>query len=410
MTERVIIIGGGASGLMAAITAAEHGADVTLLEKGSSCGKKLLVSGKGRCNITNMSDIPTLEKNIPTNPRFLRHSFYNFPPEKVIEFFESLGVACKVERGNRVFPVSDNAADVRDALLKEAKKLGVKIVLNTAATDILTENGAVKSVKCGTKAFEADRVIVTTGGKAFPGTGSNGDGAMLAEKLGHTIVPLRPSLTGISVKEEFITELQGLSLKNVTIKVIHNSKTVYKELGEMLFTHYGLSGPIVLSASRHIEPSDTVILDLKPGLTEEELDKRILRDFQKYSNKNFKNSLDDLLPKSLIPVIITLSSIDEEKKVNEITKEERRRLVDLLKNLRFTALGVRPFTEAIVTRGGVSVKEINPQTMESKLVQGLYFAGEVIDVDAYTGGFNLQIAFSTGQLAGFSSILGVGRK
>ena len=405
MTERVIIIGGGASGLMAAITAAEHGADVTLLEKGSSCGKKLLVSGKGRCNITNMSDIPTLEKNIPTNPRFLRHSFYNFPPEKVVEFFESLGVACKIERGNRVFPVSDNAADVRDALLKEAKKLGVTIVLNTSATDILTKNSAVVGVKCGTKTFEAERVIVTTGGKAFPGTGSNGDGAVLAEKVGHTIVPLRPSLTGISVKEEFITELQGLSLKNVTIKVIHNSKTVYKELGEMLFTHYGLSGPIVLSASRHIEPSDTVILDLKPGLTEEDLDKRILRDFQKYSNKNFKNSLDDLLPKSLIPVIITLSSIDEEKKVNEITKEERKRLVDLLKNLRFIALGVRPFTEAIVTRGGVSVKEINPTTMESKLVQGLYFAGEVIDVDAYTGGFNLQIAFSTGQLAGFSSIL-----
>ena len=399
MTERAIIIGGGASGLMAAITAAEHGADVTLLEKGSSCGKKLLVSGKGRCNITNMSDIPTLEKNIPTNPRFLRHSFYNFPPEKVIEFFESLGVACKVERGNRVFPVSDNAADVRDALLKQAKKLGVKIVLNTAATDILTENSAVVGVKCGTKTFEATRVIVTTGGKAFPGTGSNGDGAVLAEKVGHTIVPLRPSLTGISIKEEFIAELQGLSLKNVTIKVIHNSKTVYKELGEMLFTHYGLSGPIVLSASRHIEPSDTVILDLKPGLSEEELDKRVLRDFQKYSNKNFKNSLDDLLPKSLIPVIITLSSIDEEKKVNEITKEERRRLVDLLKNLRFTALGVRPFTEAIVTRGGVSVKEINPQTMESKLVQGLYFAGEVIDVDAYTGGFNLQIAWSTAKLA-----------
>jgi len=402
MNKKVSIIGGGASGLMAAIFAAQAGHHVTIFEKGQSCGKKLLVSGKGRCNITNMSDIANLERNIPSNPRFLRHSFYNFTPQATLDFFNKIGVDTKIERGNRAFPISDNAADVRDALIKEAKKSGVEILLNSPVTKIITQDAKVKGIILKNKEYPADAVILTTGGKAFPGTGSTGDGAALSGSLGHKIIQLEPSLTGINVKEKIVQQLQGLSLKNVCIKIIRDTKVVYKEFGEMLFTHYGLSGPIILSASRHALPQDIISIDLKPALSDEELDKRLLKDFEKFANKFYKNSFDDLLPKSLIPFIIDLSGIDSDKKINNITKQERKNLLSILKNLNFTVENLRPFTEAIVTKGGVDTREINAKTMESKLITGLYFAGEIIDVDGYTGGFNLQIAWSTGKLAGES--------
>jgi len=408
MGKKVVVVGGGPAGILAAGKAAEHGKDVILLEKNDRLGKKILISGKGRCNITNNTDIEGLIENIPGNGNFLYSAFYTFSNTDLLDFLHSYGLETKVERGGRVFPVSDRSKDVVDTLLKYLKDTGVKILYNSPVSDVIAEKGVVKGVllKDGRK-LECDSVILATGGASYKGTGSTGDGYKIAKRLGHSIVKLRPSLVPLIVSEKWISELQGLSLKNVAITLINErGKKVYSDFGEMLFTHYGVSGPIILSASRHILDYDfkgiTLIIDLKPALTEEKLDERIQRDFEKFSRKQFKNALDELLPKKIIPVIIKLSEISPDKFVNQITKEERRNLVKVLKKFTLTINGARPIDEAIVTAGGVSTDEINPSTMESKLIKGLYFAGEIIDVDAYTGGFNLTIAFSTGYLAGMN--------
>lgn len=408
MGKRIVVIGGGPAGIMAAGKAAELGNDVVLLEKNDRLGKKILISGKGRCNITNSTDIEGLIENVPGNGNFLYSAFYTFSNADLLDFLHRYGLETKVERGGRVFPVSDRAKDVVDTLLKYLKDTGVKIYYNSPVSDIIAEDGVAKGVmlKDGRK-MECDSVILTTGGASYKGTGSTGDGYKIAKKLGHNIVKLRPSLVPLIVSEKWIGELQGLSLKNVSITLINEKgKKVYSDFGEMLFTHYGVSGPIILSSSRHILDYDfkgiTLLIDLKPALTEEKLDERIQRDFEKFSRKQFKNALDELLPQKLIPVVIRLSEIPPEKFVNQITKEERRKLVGVLKKFKLTIEGARPIDEAIVTAGGVSTDEINPSTMESKLIKGLYFAGEIIDVDAYTGGFNLTIAFSTGYLAGMN--------
>lgn len=408
MNNNVIVIGAGAAGLMAAAKAAEKGKNVLLLEKNDRVGKKLLISGKGRCNITNSTDIEGLISNIPGNGNFLYSAFYTFSNEDMIALLNSEGLETKVERGGRVFPVSDSAKDVVKVLQRYAQKKGAKIRLNSHVTEIIKEDGSVKGVRLKDGSIlEASSVILATGGLSYPGTGSTGDGYVMAKKLGHNIVPLKPSLVPLIVKEKWVTQLQGLSLKNIEITITDKKgKRIYKDFGEMLFTHFGVSGPTILSASRHILSYDYknvwLSIDLKPALDEETLDARIQRDFEKFTRKQFKNSLDELLPQKLIPVIIMLSGIPEDKPVNQITKAERRALVKLLKNLSMEIDGSRPISEAIVTAGGVSTDEINPSTMESKLVKGLYFAGEVIDLDGYTGGFNLTIAFSTGYLAGIS--------
>lgn len=406
MNKRVIVIGGGAAGLIAAGKAAEQGNEVLLLEKNDRVGKKLLISGKGRCNITNDADIEGLIENTPGNGNFLYSAFYHFSNTDLIAFLKEYGLETKVERGGRVFPVSDNAKDVVDTLARYVTRSGVKLMLKAAVQEVRMAGNKVEGVllKDG-RELACDSVVLATGGASYPGTGSTGDGYRLAGKLGHTIVDLKPSLVPLVTAEEWVKELQGLSLKNISVQLINkNGKKLYTDFGEMLFTHFGVSGPVILSGSRHILDANykdiRLVIDLKPALNEEKLDDRIQRDFEKYSRKQFKNSLEELLPQKLIPVIIKLSGISPEKFVNQITREERKKLVKLLKGLELTITGPRPIEEAIVTAGGVSTDEINPSTMESKLVKGLFFAGEVIDVDAYTGGFNLTIAFSTGYLAG----------
>lgn len=406
MKNKVIVIGAGPAGIMAAGKAAENDNNVILIEKNNKIGRKILISGKGRCNITNNTDIDGLIENTPGNGCFLYSAFYTFSNTDLIEFFNKYGLKTKVERGGRVFPVSDKAKDVVDTLNNFLKSKKVTLWLNTSVEKILADDKKITGVmlKSGKK-VSCDKVVLATGGASYPGTGSTGDGYKMAKDLGHTIVSLKPSLVPLITNEKWVKNLQGLSLKNVSITLLNNKgKKIYSDFGEMLFTHFGVSGPIILSASRHILDYDykgiKLLIDLKPALTEEKLDERIQRDFLKFSRKQFKNALDDLLPQKLIPVIIELSRIDATKPVNQITKEERISLVKLLKNLTLSINGARPLEEAIVTAGGVSVDEINPSTMESKLIKGLFFAGEVIDLDAYTGGFNLTIAFSTGYLAG----------
>ena len=431
----VIVIGGGPAGMLAAISSAKKGNDVTILEKMDMLGKKLLITGKGRCNITSSIPIEDFIKNIPGNGMFMFSCFRNFTNEDIINLLEEEGVKTKIERGNRVFPISDKSQDVQKALIRVLKKLGVNIKFNSKVEEILiSENDNIKEIGnnehknskvYGVKVniagkseeIKADKIILATGGKSYPGTGSTGDGYKLAEKLGHTITQIRPSLVPLVVNNKkslgICKEMQGLSLKNVEIKLkdLEKNKVIYEDFGEMLFTHFGVSGPVILSSSAHLlryKNVDELLkngkivlnIDLKPALSKEKLDDRILRDFNEEKNKEFKNSLDKLLPKKMIDTIVKLSNINPNKKVNEITKEERLRLVELLKCLEITIAGFRPIEEAIVTSGGINIKEINPKTMESKLIKGLYFAGEIIDVDAYTGGFNLQIAYSTGFTAG----------
>jgi predicted Rossmann fold flavoprotein len=408
--KRIVIIGGGAAGLKAAISAnfkyRNTEAQITVIEKNERPARKVMITGKGRCNVTNNCDMDTLISSVPKNGRFLYSAFSAFTPKDVMTFFESVGVPLKTERGNRVFPVSDKAVDIVDALVKTAKAGGAKII-NAKAEEILAENGAVTGVKLSDgRIIPADSVILATGGMSYPLTGSTGDGYKMAQKLGHTVTELKPSLVPLTIHEGFCTHLAGLSLKNVTFTVLENGKKkpLFSEMGEMLFTHFGVSGPLVLSASSHIrymgKKEYTAFIDLKPALTLEQLDNRVLRDFSEEQNKDFANSLSKLLPKSLIPVIIKLSGIPNNKKVNQISREERLNLCSIMKALPLHITGFRPIEEAIITSGGISVKEIDPKTMRSKLVNGLFFAGEIIDVDAYTGGFNLQIAFSTGFVAG----------
>lgn len=407
-TQKVIVIGGGAAGLMAAGTAAREGADVTLFEKNDRPGKKLLITGKGRCNITNETEIEDFIKNFPDTGKFLYSALYTFSNWQVIDFFNQYGVPTKVERGGRIFPASGVAKDVVEALKRYTDDFGVKYAYKQAIDEIVVEDQHVTGVRTKEGSFyPADRVVLATGGSSYPGTGSSGDGYRMAKAIGHTVTPILPSLVPLETAEEWVPKLQGLSLRNVTLTFTYDGKKLGEDFGEMLFTHYGISGPIVLSLSREVVPllqngQVQASLDLKPALDDDTLDKRLQRDFEKYTRKDFKNALDDLLPKMLIPVVIELSGIDPEKKIHQVTAEERKNLGHLLKNITFTIVGHRGFREAIVTRGGVDIKEIDPSTMESKLVSGLYFAGEVIDLDAYTGGYNLQGAFSTGYLAGIS--------
>lgn len=428
--SKVIVVGGGPAGMFAAYFAAKNGHKVTLLEQNEKLGKKLYITGKGRCNITNASDMEELFQNVCSNPKFLYSAFYSYTNDQVVDFFESYGLRTKVERGNRVFPVSDHSSDVIATLAKALKDVGVEVKLYTKVTKILAEeylNEDGKPVLADKKSgvfkqqikgvvledqtiLQADAVVLATGGISYPSTGATGDGYRFAENLHHKIVEPSPSLVPFEVQEHWVTEMQGLSLKNVAITIEHEGKKLYEDFGEMLFTHFGVSGPMILSASASIKPEyfkDFVhelklSIDLKPALDKEQLDKRILKDFEEAKNKQYKNSIQKLLPSKMIPVIIELSGIDPDKKVNEITKEERMRLVNLLKALPMTIIGLRGWNEAIITKGGVSVKQVNPSTMESKIVNGMYFAGELLDLDAMTGGYNLQIAWSTGYLAGNS--------
>lgn len=400
-----IIVGGGAAGMMAAITAAGLGKSTLLLEKMNRCGKKISITGKGRCNITNNCTSDDFFANIPTNPRFLYSAYAGFNSQDCMDFFERLGVPLKTERGNRVFPVSDKAEDIVRALEQGCEDYGVNRIFSKV-TEIITEDGAVKGVKCGSRSYFAPSVLIATGGKSYPGTGSDGDGYRFAEELGHTVTDIKPSLVPIESDDDYCREMMGLSLKNVvlTLKDTVKNKVVFSEIGEMLFTHFGVSGPLVLSASSHIPQVESgryiFYIDLKPALDEKKLDERILRDFKEIPNRIFANSLSKLLPSKMIPTVVELSGIDGEKQVNSVTKQERQRLVSLLKAFPVHIRSFRSIAEAIVTSGGVKVSEVSPKTMESKLVKGLYFAGEILDVDGYTGGFNLQIAFSTGCLAG----------
>ncbi len=418
--NKVIVIGGGAAGLFAAISAAENGAEVILLEKNDNCGKKLRITGKGRCNVTNDCSTEEFLQNVPTNPRFLYSALSTLSTQDVKDFFEGEGVPLKTERGKRVFPVSDKAQDIVSALVSACKARGVNIINEKALSLIIDKidkiekdnnynNAKIKGVITERGEYFADAVIVCTGGRSYTRTGSDGDGYAFAKSAGHTVTPLLPSLVPIVCAGKLCPSLQGLSLKNVSLSIINKAtkKEVYSDFGEMMFTHFGITGPMVLSASAHIPDIASgkyeAIINLKPALDEKTLDSRILSDFSKYSNKDLINALGDLLPQKLIPVTVSLSGIDPRKKINSITREERRALIDVIRGLRLTLIGFRPIDEAIITKGGVSVKEIDPKTMESKKCSGLYFAGEVIDVDAYTGGFNLQIAFSTGNLAGRSA-------
>lgn len=413
---KVIVIGGGPAGMMAAITAEENGNEVLIIEKMPSFGRKLLITGKGRCNITSSLYMSEFIKNTPGNGKFLYSAFQNYTNTDIIEFLKKQGLEVKEERGNRIFPVTDKSIDVLNCFAKRIEELNIQYKLNTTVEKILVQNDEITAVRTNREMIKANKVILATGGKSYPLTGSTGDGYRIAKSLGHTIMPIKPSLVPLEVYEkEECKKLQGLSLKNVGIKIIDTDKKklIYEDFGEMIFTHFGISGPTILSGSAHlVKYKDidyllrskyiTVSIDLKPALTEEQLDDRILRDFKEFKNKQFKHSLDKLLPQKMIPLIIELSKIDGEKRVNEITKEERKMLIQLLKNFTITIKDFRPVEEAIITCGGVSTKEINPKTMESKLIKGLYFAGEIIDVDAYTGGFNLQIAYSTGYTAGMN--------
>ena len=410
--RKVIVIGAGPAGMMAAGAAAENGADVVLIEKNQRVGRKLAITGKGRCNITNFCDNETFIAHVTANPRFLYSAINRFSCYDTIAFFEDRGLATKVERGNRVFPVSDKAMDVVDTLYDYLNESGVQIV-HQEVKELLIEDGAVKGVRLQDKELFADKVIVACGGMSYRATGSTGDGYTFAKAAGHSITPLLPSLVPLAAEDDDIPELQGLSLKNVRLSVIDNAadKEVYSDMGEMLFTHFGISGPLVLSASAHMRNMSpvryTAYIDLKPALEDETLDKRILRDFTEFANKDIINSLGKLLPKKLIPVIIDRAGIAPHTKCNTITAEQRHSLLQQIKRFRVRIHAFRPINEAIVTHGGVDVKDIDPRTMESKLVKGLYFAGEVLDLDAYTGGFNLQIAYCTGRLAGESAAVSV---
>ena len=402
---KVIVVGAGAAGLMAAGKAGENGHQVHLYEKNDRLGKKILITGKGRCNVTNYSDIDNFLNNIPGNPYFLYSAFYGLDSYGTIDFFNKLGLETKVERGNRVFPVSDKAADVVSALERYIRKNKVKLHLNSPVKGIEVKDGLAVGIKTAGGVIEADAVIVCTGGLSYPGTGSTGDGYKFAKDCGHKVTKLYPSLVPLRTKENWCSEVMGLSLKNIAISIKNSKgKELYKDFGEMLFTHFGVSGPVILSASRHLlgkfDEGLKLYIDLKPALDEKTLDSRILRDFEKYINKDFSNALGDLLPQKLIPVVIRLSGIDNGKKVHDITKEERKRLVSVIKGLELNITGTTGYNEAVITSGGIDVDEINPSTMESKLIKNLYFAGEVLDCDAYTGGYNLQIAFSTGFTAG----------
>ena len=418
---KVAVIGGGPSGMMAAIASAKNDNEVYIIEKNEKLGKKLLITGKGRCNITSSINMSDFIQNIPGNGRFLYSAFQNFTNQDIIDFMKKNGVEVKEERGNRIFPTSDKSLDVLHAFENEIKKLNIKIKFNSKAIKIVTKNNEVIGVKylyqnAQTKTLEVDKVIIATGGATYPKTGSNGDGYYLAKELGHTVTKIRPSLIPLTTNGKALNlckELQGLSLKNVQIKLLDtkSNKKIYEDFGEMLFTHFGVSGPTILSSSAHLiryKNIDELLnsnnielqIDLKPALSKEKLDLRIQRDFEENKNKEIKNSLNALLPQKLIIPVIELSKINENKKINEINKEERERLVETLKCLAIKISGFRPIDEGIITSGGINIKEINPKTMESKLIKGLFFAGEVIDVDAYTGGFNLQIAYSTGYTAG----------
>lgn len=400
---KVVVIGAGAAGLMCAAKSALKGNDVTVIEKMDRPGRKLMITGKGRCNVTNASfELSELIENVPTNPRFLYSAFSNFMPYDTMALFEELGVPLKIERGNRVFPQSDKSVDIVDALVSYCKKSGAKIIHAKAKNFELNENRIISVVLDDKTKIPCDFVALCTGGKSYPLTGSDGDGYAMARSVGHTVTALKPSLVPLVCSDNFIPKLQGLSLKNVAVTLFENDKKIYSDFGEMIFTHYGISGPVVLSASSHIKnmgkSSYKFTIDLKPALDENVLDKRLQRDFSQFSNKDFINSLNKLLPKKLIPVIVLLSGIQPSIKVNQITKQQRLSLLRLIKNFTVNISDFRPIEEAVVTSGGVSVSEIDPKTMKSKIIDNLYFAGEIIDVDAYTGGFNLQIAFSTAVL------------
>lgn len=401
----LVVIGGGPAGMMCACTAAARGVSVVLLEPNDRLGRKLRITGKGRCNLCNNCDVKTFMANVPGDGRFLYSALSRFSPADTIAFFEGNGLPLKTERGSRVFPQSDNANDVANCMARLCRKNGVQ-VLKTSAKQIITENGAVVGVVTGEGYLPCRAAAVCTGGLSYPLTGSTGAGYAFAENLGHTVTERRPSLVPLESPDDFCAEMQGFAPRNVTLSAYEDGKLIYRELGEMLFTHFGVSGPLVLSVSAHMRRMGSadyrLLIDFKPGLDEKKLDARILRDFEKYANRDFKNALGDLVARSMIPVLIKLSGIPEDKGVNRITREERRTLAELLKAFPVAVSGFRPIDEAIVTAGGVSTKEINPRTMESKLVSGLYFAGEVLDLDAYTGGFNLQIAWSTGYTAGIS--------
>lgn len=405
--KNVIVIGGGPAGMMAAGQAALRGNNVTLIEKMNKVGRKLYITGKGRCNVTNASDPEGLIANTPGNPYFLYSAFYTFDSNATINFFEELGVPIKVERGNRAFPVSDKSNDIVRSLEKFVKNNGGKIMYNTEVKDIITDNEKITGIKLkDNRVMDCDSLIVATGGLSYPMTGSTGDGYKFAKKCGHNVEKCYPSLVPLIAKEKWLSDLMGLSLKNISIKITIDNKEVYSDFGEMMFTHLGVTGPVILSASRYVNDrmseKPKLHIDLKPALSEKELDNRLLKDFKKYVNKDFKNALNDLLPQKLIPIIIKLSGIDPEIKVNSITKADRAKLLGIIKNFTINIVDTTGYNEAVVTRGGISVDEIDPSTMESKIIKGLYFAGEVIDVDSFTGGFNLQIAFSTGYLAGIN--------
>jgi predicted Rossmann fold flavoprotein len=408
--SKVYVIGGGAAGMLAAIAAARGGHQVVLLEKNEKLGKKLFITGKGRCNLTNACDRDAFFEQVVTNPKFMFKAYHTFSNYDAMDFFEQLGLPIKVERGNRVFPASDKSSDVIAVLRKELERLSVMLRYKSEVTKIIIKDGSFHGLKIknSEETFLGDSVIITTGGLSYPVTGSTGDGYSFAKALGHTVTELYPSLVPLHTKETFVKELMGLSLKNIKVSITSGQKQIYQDFGELLFTHFGVSGPVILSASSYIIPylknkePITLSIDLKPALTEEQLDARILRDFEEYKNKQFKNSLDHLLPNKLIDVIIRLSPIDSEKKVNSITKEERLALVGLLKHFTLHIIKLSEYNQAVITKGGINVKEINPSTMESKLVKNVFFAGEVLDLDALTGGYNLQIAWSTGYLAGLS--------
>lgn len=405
--SKVIVVGGGPSGMLSAIFAARKGNEVNLYEKNEKLGKKLYITGKGRCNITNACDMETFFENVITNPKFLYSSFYGFNNFDMIDFLESIGLKTKIERGNRVFPLSDKSSDVISVLYNELRKWNVKIHFHSIVEEIIVKDGLVKGIKLSgdSSIISADAYIIATGGLSYPVTGSTGDGYRFAEKMGHKVKPCTPSLVPFNIKEAYVKDLQGLSLKNIRIQILDPKKELYQEFGEMLFTHFGVSGPVILSASSYISANKSqndlkLVIDLKPALTKEQLDIRILRDFEEFMNKQFKNALVHLLPQKLIPIIITLSGINPDKKVNLITKEERSKLIDTIKEFTLSINGLRGYNEAVITKGGISVNEINPATMESKKVSGVYFVGEALDLDALTGGYNLQIAWSTAYAAG----------
>ena len=408
--SKVLVVGGGAAGMLSAIIAAKNGHQVLLLEKNEKLGKKLFITGKGRCNLTNACDKEEFFEQVVSNPKFFYKAYHAFNNYDTMDFFEQLGLPIKTERGNRVFPASDKSSDVITVLRRELERSLVTVRYHSEVTEIITTDQSFYSLRLKNEKEElrGDAVIIATGGLSYPMTGSTGDGFRFAKSMGHTVTKLYPSLVPVHVKEAFVKELMGLSLKNVKISITSGNKQIYQDFGEMLFTHFGVSGPVILSASSYLIPflekqePLALSIDLKPALTPEQLDTRILRDFEEFKNKQFKNSLDHLLPNKLIDVIIRLSLIDSEKKVNSITKEERFQLVQLLKNFTLHITRLSDYNQAVITKGGVSVKEINPSTMESKLIHNLYFIGEVLDLDALTGGFNLQLAWSTAYLAGIS--------